>query len=64
MSTTYIANIVTFLTLVLPVFGVHIVDTDAFTTGIMQVVGVLSTAYVFYGRYKAGGINIFGLRTN
>ena len=64
MSTTYIANIVTILTIVLPVFGIHIVDPTSTANVIMQLVGVASTLYVFYGRYKAGGINAFGLHTN
>ncbi len=62
ISTTFIANIVAVLVFVLPVFGVHIVDQTAFSGSIASVVGVISTLYVFYGRYKAGGITAFGIK--
>lgn len=62
MSRTYIANFVTLLTLVIPLFGWHITNPDNLTNAILAVVGVISTLYVFYGRYKAGGISAFGFK--
>ncbi len=62
ISTTFIANIVSVLVFVLPVLGIHIVNQSAFTTAVASIIGVISTFYVFYGRYKAGGITAFGIR--
>jgi hypothetical protein len=64
MSTTYIANIVSILTLALPVFGVHVADPGSLTETLTEVAGVAAAIYVFYGRYKAGGISIFGIRAD
>ena len=61
-STTYIAGIVSFLTLALPVFGIEIVDKSILSENITQVIGVLAIAYSFYGRYKAGGLSAWGFR--
>ena len=62
MSTTYIANIVTILTLVLPHFGLHVFDQGALVNTVTSIAGIAASLYVFYGRYKAGGVSIFGIR--
>ena len=62
MSTTYIAILVSLLTLALPAFGLVVVDPDTLTKSIMDVVGCFALIYALYGRYKAGGITAFGLR--
>ena len=61
VSTTYVAGIVTVLTLVLPLFGIEVDDKGLLTSTATQIMGILSIGYMFYGRYKAGGINAFGL---
>ena len=63
MSTTYIATIVAFLSLGLPAFGITIADEGSLTDNVTKIVGVVSTLWILYGRYRAGGINAFGLRT-
>lgn len=62
MSTTFVAAAVAFLTLALPVFGFEVINQQTFAGDISQLVGVASILYTFYGRYRAGGINAFGLR--
>lgn len=62
MSTTYIATIVSFLTLALPTLGIEVVERETLIGAITTLVGVISTIYIFIGRYRAGGINVFGLR--
>jgi Flp pilus assembly protein protease CpaA len=62
ISTTFIANIVAVLVFVLPVLGIEIVDERTLAGVVASVAGVVSVLYVFYGRYKAGGINAFGIR--
>jgi len=62
ISTTFIANIVALLVFVLPVLGLEIVDENTLMGAVTATVGVVSVLYVFYGRYKAGGINAFGIR--
>jgi len=62
MSTTYIANIVAFLILVLPLAGLEVVNESMLTSTVAQGVGALAVVYVFYGRFKAGGISMWGLR--
>ncbi len=62
LSTTYIANIVSVLVFVLPVLGINVVDEGSFTQTVTQIAGVVTVAYVFYGRYKAGGISAFGIK--
>lgn len=61
-STTFIANIVVFLTLVLPLGGIEVVNESMLTSGVAQIVGAISVVYVFIGRFRAGGISIWGLR--
>ena len=62
MSTTYIAILVSLLTLAFPAVGVVVVDQDTLTKAVMDLVGVGALIYALYGRYKAGGISAFGLR--
>jgi Flp pilus assembly protein protease CpaA len=62
ISTTFIANTVAVLVFVLPAIGIQIVDEGTLLETITQIAGIASTLYVFYGRYKAGGINAFGVR--
>lgn len=62
MSTTYIANIVAVIALVLPHFAIQVVDPGTLGAVIANVVGVVAAAWVFIGRWRAGGINILGLR--
>ena len=62
MSSTYISVLVSLLTLGLPVFGIQVSDDGTLTETITQLVGIGALLYAFYGRYKAGGINAFGLR--
>lgn len=62
MSTTYIANIVAILVFVLPHFGITIADPNTLTGIFTSVAGAIAAIWVFYGRYRAGGISIFGLR--
>lgn len=62
MSTTYIAQLVAILVFVLPRFGIDVVDANALTSMIAAIVGIIATVWVFIGRWRAGGITIFGLR--
>lgn len=62
MSSTYIANIIGILTLVLPAVGIHIANPDTLAGDILTIVGIASTLYIFIGRYRAGGIGAFGFR--
>ena len=62
MSTTYISVLVSFLTLGLPILGLEVANEGTLTKSITELVGVAALLYAFYGRYKAGGINAFGLR--
>lgn len=62
MSTTYLAGIVTILTMVLPHFGIFVQDPNTLTSTLQDVVGLVSVVWIFYGRYRAGGITAIGLR--
>lgn len=62
ISTTYIAAGVSFLVFALPAVGIQVTDEGSLTEFVTQVVGVASILYTFYGRYRAGGIDAFGLR--
>jgi len=62
ISTTFIANLIAIVVFVLPILGIQIVDQGTLTSTITNLVGIIATLYVFYGRYKAGGINAFGIR--
>lgn len=62
MSTTYLANLFPLVAFVLPFFGVQIVDPDTFEAFLLGLAGALGTLYVFWGRFKAGGLTAIGLR--
>lgn len=62
MSETYIALLVNFIVFVAPHFGLSVVDPSSLAGSVAAVVGLVATGWAFYGRYKAGGITIFGLR--
>ena len=63
MSTTFIAQIVQFLAWILPAIGIT-VGSDALTTTISTIALVGTGVWVFIGRWRAGGISIFGFRKN
>ena len=62
MSTTYVSSFVALLAFGLPLFGVEVFDQDGLAKSISDIVGVAAVLYTFYGRYKAGGVNAFGIR--
>ena len=62
ISTTYIAAIVSIIVFVLPLFGLDVADEGTITNVITNVVGTISSLYIFYGRYKAKGITAFGIK--
>lgn len=62
MSTTYVAQIVAILTLILPYFGIELFDVNALAETLNTIIGVIAVVWVFIGRWNAGGINIFGIR--
>lgn len=61
ISTTYIAALVAFITTLANLLG-WTVDAGALVQTITDGAQLFAIAYVFYGRYKAGGINAFGLK--
>ena len=61
-STTYIAGTVSAITIILPLLGFEIAEKDSLTQTVTEIFGIFGLCYMFYGRYKAGGINIFGVR--
>ena len=61
-STTYVATIVSVLVFVLPLLGIEVIDEGTLAKTVSNIIGVISTLYIFYGRFKAGGISIFGLK--
>jgi hypothetical protein len=62
MSTTYIANLLPLIAFVLPLLGLEVVDQGTFQAFLLGLAGALGTLYVFWGRYKAGGLTVIGLR--
>lgn len=62
MSTTFIANLVVILTFTLPAIGLEVFDENRLTQALVVAVGIFANAWVFIGRWRAGGINAFGLR--
>jgi hypothetical protein len=62
ISSTYVAAFVSFLVFALPALGFEVIDEGTLTSAITQLVGVGSILYTFYGRYRAGGIDAFGMR--
>ncbi|HXK31141.1 MAG TPA: hypothetical protein VJZ94_00065 [Candidatus Paceibacterota bacterium] len=61
MSTTYIAALVGLVSTVASLFG-WTVGTEELTRSITDIIAIGSLIYVFYGRFKAGGISAFGFR--
>lgn len=61
ISTTYTAVLVMALAQVLPKLGIS-VGTDELTTTASVLATIGGGLWVLYQRYKAGGINILGLR--
>lgn len=61
MSTTYVAAIVGLVSNVAPFLG-FTVGTEEITKTVTEILTVVSLIYVFYGRYRAGGISAFGLK--
>jgi len=62
ISTTYIAGIISIITLVLPLFGLDVADEGTLLNVVQGIAGTISSLYIFYGRFKAGNISAFGLR--
>lgn len=62
MSTTYIATFVSLLTLGLPAVGYELADPESLTGLLNTLIGIGALLYTLYGRYRAGGINAFGIR--
>jgi len=59
MSTTYIASIVQFLILL----GVLTQEeATVVSDGLVAVLSLVALLVTLYGRYKAGGLDIFGFR--
>jgi hypothetical protein len=63
MSQTYASQIAIVLALILPKLGVTIGD-EAITTMVSGVIIAGGVLITLIRRYQAGGINIFGARTN
>lgn len=63
MSTTYIAQVIQTVAFILTLVGIN-VGSDALTTTVTTIITIVSGLYVFYGRYKAGGITALGSRTS
>lgn len=61
MSPTYIAAAVALIATLLKVSG-YTVDEGTLTANLDSIAQVASILYVFYGRYKAGGISALGIR--
>jgi len=62
ISTTYIAGAVSVIAFVLPMLGLEVADKGTLTNTITGIAGAISAIYIFYGRYKAGGISAFGIK--
>lgn len=60
-SQTYIAVIVMVLAQILPHLGVTIAN-DSLTTTISTIVTLAGAVWALVRRYKAGGVNVVGLR--
>lgn len=61
-SQTYAGIIVLLLSEVLPKLGLTL-GTDQLTTTVYTITSILGAAWAFYGRYRLGGINALGLKT-
>lgn len=62
VSTTYIAGIIAVISFVLPLVGYDVADAGLLKSSTQELIGALAVLYTFYGRWKAGGINKFGIR--
>ena len=62
VSTTYIAAFVGLLAVILPVFGFEVANQEVLQGNLNEVIAAFASLYVFYGRYRAGGVSAFGLR--
>ena len=60
MSSTYIALLVSGIASLANHFG-YSVNVPVVNANLDTVIIVASWAYAFYGRYKAGGISVFGV---
>jgi hypothetical protein len=59
MSITYLAQLLQFLV----VFGlISQSEADVINEGIVAIISLVVLAIGLYGRFRAGGVNIFGLR--
>ena len=61
MSITYVGVVVLVLQQLLPRIGVNIGD-DPLTITISVLITIASALIGFYGRYRVGGITVFGTR--
>lgn len=61
MSTTYIAQIVSMAAWVFTLMGID-VGIEALNTTVTTIIAIATGLYVFYGRYRAGGITALGTR--
>ena len=61
MSKTYIATTVAIALPLMHAMGLDL-NATTLTTTITTIMQIVAWAGVFYGRFKAGGINAFGLR--
>jgi hypothetical protein len=62
-STTYISTIVMLLALLFKTAGLNI-GNEQITTAIEVIAALCAATKILYERFKKGGINIFGGRTN
>lgn len=63
MSQTYIAVIINLLVVVLPLLGIQ-VGGEELTITIQTITAVITGIWIMIRRYRSGGINIAGVRTN
>ena len=61
MSKTYIANIVAIALPLLHTFGLDL-NATALTATVTTIVQIIAWGAIFYGRFKAGGIDALGRR--
>lgn len=60
-STTYAGVIVSLLSTFLPKFGIT-VGSEELTVTISTIGQIVGSLVAFYGRYKAGGISVLGVK--
>ncbi len=61
MSQTYIGIIVMVLSTLLPKLGLNL-GSDELTTTATTLLTIAGALWAFWGRYRAGGITLFGMR--